>query len=156
MARASRKLGTATKKDKKMIECISNVKKIEHTDSDVFRVLSDLSHLERMKNNIAHEKIEEFSCTKDSCSFKVSPIGDVRFVVVERKPNSLVKLKSEELPFDVFCWIQLVNKGETDTRMRITVRAEAPVFMKPMLNKPLQEAIDKIANLLETLPYDTF
>ena len=40
-----------------------------------------------------------------------------------------------------------------DTRMRLTVRAELNSFLKPMVSKPLQDALDKISTVLASLPY---
>ena len=40
-----------------------------------------------------------------------------------------------------------------DTRMRLTVRAELNSFIQPMVSKPLQEAVDKISDVLASLPY---
>ena len=34
-----------------------------------------------------------------------------------------------------------------------TVRAELNPFIKPMVSKPLQDAIDKISTMLASLPY---
>ncbi|MDD4379729.1 MAG: SRPBCC family protein, partial [Dysgonamonadaceae bacterium] len=99
--------------------------------------------------------IEGLTFNMDSCSFRVNPIGEVKFDVVERQPNKLVKFKSGNLPFDVFLWIQLVSKGEKDTKMRLIVRADLNSFLKPMISRPMKEALDKIADVLTQLPYDS-
>ena len=67
----------------------------------------------------------------------------------------MVKFKSENLSFDVFLWIQLVSKGEKDTKMRLIVRADLNSFLKPMISRPMKEALDKIADVLSQLPYDS-
>jgi hypothetical protein len=38
--------------------------------------------------------------------------------------------------------------------MKMTVRAELNPFIKPMVSKPLQEAIDKISEAIARLPYE--
>ncbi|NMB50088.1 MAG: SRPBCC family protein [Bacteroidales bacterium] len=138
-----------------MTEFVSDIKTISHSSMDVYRVLSDMSKLNLVKDQIPNNKIEGFTFNGDSCSFKVNPIGEVKFDVVERQPNKLVKFKSENLPFDVFLWIQLVSKGEKDTKMRLTVRADLNPFLKPIISQPMKEALDKIADLLTRLPYDS-
>lgn len=137
-----------------MTEFTSDIKKIPHNDEAVFRVLSDLSKLDLVKDKIPQDKIQDFKFDSDSCSFNVSPVGEVRFRVVEREPNKLVKFQSENLPFDTTLWIQLVQKSENDTRMKITVRSKINALMKGMVSKPLQEGIDKISDLIAGLPYD--
>jgi hypothetical protein len=138
-----------------MTEFVSEVRTILHSNADIYRVLSDMSKLNLVKDQIPEDKIEGLTFNMDSCSFRVNPIGEVKFDVVERQPNKLVKFKSGNLPFDVFLWIQLVSKGEKDTKMRLTVRADLNSFLKPMISRPMKEALDKIADVLTQLPYDS-
>ena len=137
-----------------MAEFVSDTKTILYGDETVFAALSDLSKLEQIKGKIPDDKIKDFTFDSDSCSFRIDPIGQVKFAVVERQPNKLVKFKSENLPFDVFLWLQLVPKQENDTRMRLTVKADLNPIMESMVSKPLKQAVDQIADLLSRLPYD--
>ncbi|MFA6702344.1 MAG: SRPBCC family protein [Dysgonamonadaceae bacterium] len=137
-----------------MTEFVSEIKTIPHTLENVYRVLSDLSKLEMVKDKIPTDKIKDFTFDTDSCSFKIDPIGYVKFVVVEREPNKLVKFKSEDLPFEVFLWLQLVSKDENDTKMRLTVKADVNAVIKSMVSKPMRDAIDKVSDALSLLPYD--
>lgn len=137
-----------------MTEFVSDVKTIPHNDADVYRSLSDLSNLEKIKDRIPEDKIKDFTCEQDSCSFRVDPVGMVKFVVIEREPAKMIKFKSENLPFDVLLWVQLVSKAEKDTKMRMTVKADVSPFMKPLISKPLKDAVDKISDVLSMLPYD--
>lgn len=137
-----------------MTEFISDIKTIPHNDEDIFRVLSDLSKLELVKDKVPQDKIKDFKFDQDSCSFNISPVGDVKFNIVEREPNKLIKFQSENLPFETYLWIQLVQKGEKDTKMKITIRSKINALMKGMVSKPLQEGIDKISDMIANLPYD--
>jgi len=47
-----------------------------------------------------------------------------------------------------------VAKGEKDTRLRMTVRADLNPFIKGMVEKPMREVVDKISDALVQLPYD--
>lgn len=137
-----------------MTEFTSDIKTIPHSNEDVFRVLSDLGKLDLIKDKIPEDKIKDFKFDNDSCSFSVSPIGEVKFKVVEREPNKLVKFQSENLPFETFLWIQLVEKVENETKMKITIRSKVNALMKGMISKPLQEGLDKISDVIANLPYD--
>lgn len=37
--------------------------------------------------------------------------------------------------------------------MKVTIRAEVNMFMKAMVSKPLQEGVEKLADMLAMLPY---
>lgn len=137
-----------------MTEFVSEVKTIPYNDADVFRVLSDLNKLELVKDQLPEDKLKDFSFDADTVSFRVDPIGKISFTVEEREPNKLVKFKSDNFIFNVFVWIQLVGQAENDTRLRLTLRADLNPFIKGMAEKPMREAVDKIANALARLPYD--
>jgi len=137
-----------------MTEFVSEVKTILHSDADVYRVLSDPRNLQKVKGELPEDQIRDLTFDEDSISFRVDPIGAVRFLVIEREPYKLVKLQSEKLPFDVFLWIQLVAKGEKDTRLRLTLRAELNPFIRGMVEKPMREMLEKMSEALTRLPYD--
>jgi len=43
--------------------------------------------------------------------------------------------------------------GETASKMKVTVKAELNPFIKNMVEKPLQEGVEKIADALALVPY---
>ena len=137
-----------------MTEFVSDIKKIPFSDVMVFRVLSDLSKLESLKDKLPEDKIKDFWCTENSCSFSVDPVGKVTFDVTDREPNKTIKFKSQGLPFEVKAWIQLVSKDKNDTRMKLTLRANLNPFIKPMVNKPIKDGVDKISDVIAGLAYD--
>ena len=137
-----------------MTEFVSEIKKIPFSDEMVFKVLSDLSKLENMKDKLPEDKIKDFWCTPNSCSFSVDPVGKVTFDVIDREPNKTIKFKSQGLPFEVDAWIQLVSKGENDTRMKLTLRAKLNPFIKPMVNTPMKDGVDKVSDVIAGLAYD--
>lgn len=137
-----------------MTEFVSDVKTIPFSDEMVFRVLSDLSKLENLKDKLPEDNIKDFWCDENSCSFSVDPVGKVTFVVIDREPNKVIKFKSQGLPFEVQAWIQLVSKSENDTRMKLTLRADLNPFIKPMVSSPMRDGVDKVSGVIAALAYD--
>lgn len=136
-----------------MAEYISEIKTILYSDQEIFTVLSDLRKLDLIKDKIPQDKIKDFSYDQDSCTVTVDPIGKVRFVIVEREPNSTIKFEAEQLPFKLNLWVQLKQSAEQETKMKLTIKADINAFLKPMISKPLQNGLDKMADMLATLPY---
>ena len=136
-----------------MTEFVSEIKQIPQNDERIYAMLSDLSNLERIKDRIPQDKIKDFEFDSDSCSFSVSPVGKITFQIVDREPCKTIKFRTTNSPVPLFLWIQLKQVQEMDTRMRLTVRAELNSFLKPMVSKPLQDALDKISTVLASLPY---
>jgi carbon monoxide dehydrogenase subunit G len=138
-----------------MTEFISDIKTIPYGNRIVYETLSDLNNLEKLKNRIPSDKIEDFTFDSDSCSFSVSPVGKVRFSIIDREPLKTIKLTADQSPVAVNMWIQLKETGEQETKMKLTIKADLNPFIKPMISKPLQEGIDQIADIIARIPYET-
>lgn len=132
---------------------VSEIKTIPQNEDRIFAMLSDLSNLERIKDRIPQDKIKNFEFDSDSCSFAVDPVGKITFQIVEREPTQTIKFATTNSPVPLFLWVQLKQLAEMDTRMKITVRADLNPFLKPLVSKPLQEAVDKISTVIASLPY---
>jgi hypothetical protein len=129
-------------------------KAIAQNDDRIFALLSDLSNLEKVKDRIPQDKVKDLTFDSDSCSVSVDPVGKVTFRIVEREPNKTIKFVSENSPVPVTLWVQLKQMDVMDTRLRLTLRADLNPFIKPMLTKPLQQAVDRLSEVLASLPYE--
>jgi len=136
-----------------MADFISEVKTIPHNDDKIFTMLSDMSNLERVKDRIPQDKIKDFTFNTDTCSFTVDPVGSIQFQIIEREPNKMIKFSTTNSPVPLLMWIQLKQVAENDTKLKMTVRADLNPFIKPMVSKPLQDAVEKISEIIAQLPY---
>ncbi|MDR3266824.1 MAG: SRPBCC family protein [Tannerella sp.] len=137
-----------------MSDFTSEIKTIQHNDDKIFEMLSDLSNLERVRDRIPQDKIKNFTFDQDTCSFTVEPVGAIQFKVIEREPNKTIKFATTNSPVPLTLWIQLKQVAEKDTKMKMTIRADLNPFIKPMVSKPLQEAVNKISDVIAQLPYE--
>lgn len=136
-----------------MTDFVSEVKTIPYSGERVFTMLSDLTNLERVKDRIPQDKVKDFEFDQDSCSLSVDPVGKITFRIIEREPHKTVKFETTNSPVPLTVWIQLKEVAPDDTRMKMTVRAELNPFIKSMVSKPLQEAVDKLSAAIAVLPY---
>ena len=135
----------------------SKTVRITHPAEKVFALLSDLSNLERFQgvlNAPGNDKLKITEYDRDSLSIEVSPVGTLTFRIVNREPYKTIKFEAENSPLPLNLWIQFVSTGENETASRITIKADLNPFIKPMLSKPLQEGVDKMADMLVVLPYE--
>ncbi|MDR1722508.1 MAG: SRPBCC family protein [Tannerella sp.] len=137
-----------------MADFTSEIKQIPHGDEAVYRMLSDLSNLERVRDRIPADKISDFAFDTDTCSFSIQPVGRIEFKIIEREPNKTIKFQTTNSPVPLTMWIQLKQAATDDTRMKMTVRADLNPFIRGMVAKPLQEAINRISDVLADLPYE--
>ncbi|MDD2797240.1 MAG: SRPBCC family protein [Bacteroidales bacterium] len=131
----------------------SEIKTIGTNITTVYAKLSDLSNLEKVKDKIPQDKLKDIEFDSDSFRFSVDPVGKIGLRIIEKEEPKTIKFKSELAPIDFFVWIQLKESAENETKAKLTLEADLNPFIKGMVSKPLQEAIDKLANLIAGFPY---
>ena len=135
----------------------SKITRIPASVEKVFAKLSNLNNLEAVRNMIPADKaaqIKDMRFDADSCTINVDPVGEMTFRIIERELPKTIKFTAEKSPLPLFLWIQLLPVDEQTTKTRITVKAEINAFLKPMVSKPLQQAVDRMADVLAVIPYD--
>lgn len=132
----------------------SSVKQIAHSQQAVYTTLSNLNNLERMRDRIPTDKVSDFTFDNDQLSFSVSPVGTVKMRIVERDEPKCIKMEAIDSPVPFTFWIQLLPTGDTTCKMRLTIKAELNMFIKGMVQKPLQEGIEKMADVLAAINYE--
>ena len=131
----------------------SSVKQIPYPVEDVYRNISDLSNLERVRDRVPEDKLNSFSFDSDSVSVNVAPVGDLKLQIIEREENKCVKFESVQSPLPFNLWIQVLPVSETESKMKVTVQADIPFMLTGMVAGPLQDGVDKIAEALSKVPY---
>ena len=131
----------------------SSVKQIPYPVENVYRNISDLSNLERVRDRIPEDKLQEFQFDSDSVQVIVAPVGTIKLRIVEREENKCVKFETEQSPIPFNLWIQVLPVSDTESKMKVTVKADIPFMLKGMVGGPLQEGVEKIADALAQIPY---
>ena len=131
----------------------SSVKCIPYSQERVYATLEDLNNLESLKDKIPADKVKEFTYDRDEATVNVPPVGNVTIRVVEREVPKCIKFEAVGSPIPVTMWIQIIPNGEDASKMRIVVKAEINFMLKAMIEKPLKEGIEKIAEALSLIAY---
>jgi hypothetical protein len=131
----------------------SSVKQIPYPVEDVYRNISDLNNLERVRDRIPEDKLNSFSFDSDSVSVNVAPVGDLKLRIIEREENKCIKFETVQSPLPFNLWIQVLPVTATESKMKITVQADIPFMLKGMVAGPLQDGVEKIADALSKIPF---
>ena len=125
----------------------SSVRMIDAPQQVVYDNLSDLTNLERIKDRMPEDKIQEFTFDRDSLSVSVSPVGTITLRIIEREEPKCLKFETAESPIPFFFWIQLLP-------VTLTIKTDLNPLMKGMVKKPLTDAIEKMADVLASVKYE--
>ena len=132
----------------------SSVKQIPYPQQAVYDNISDLRNLEKVKDRVPEDKIKDFSFDEDTVTLNVQPVGELKLRICEREEPKCVKFETVQSPVPFNVWIQVLPVDEQNSKMKVTVKAELNPFIKSMVEKPLQEAVEKIADALALVKYE--
>ena len=132
----------------------SSVKQIPYPQQSVYEKLSDLNNLETVKDRMPEDKASELEFTQDTISINIPPVGKISMQVIEREEPKTIKFQTLQSPMPFNLWIQLLPVTDTSSKMKLTILADINPFIKAMVSKPLQEGIEKIADMLAMIHYE--
>ena len=136
-----------------MAQFESSVKHVPYPQENVYRNISDLSNLERIRDRVPTDKIDYFSFDSDAVSVSMPPVGKVTLRIVEREEPKCVKFESMQSPIPFNLWIQVLPVDAENSKMKVTVKADIPLVLRAMLSNPLQDGVEKVAEALSLIQY---
>lgn len=158
--------------DYNMAKYESGIKMIpQATAEQVYRALGNLETFRPILDNAANdpmvkqkleeagqdpanlEKLKDIELTNDTIAFPVPMIGKLTLQIVEREENKCVKFQAADAPLDANLWIQVLPVSAGGAKMKVTLKAELNMMMKMMIGSKLEQGVDKMADMLATLPY---
>jgi hypothetical protein len=132
----------------------SKITSAPYSAEQIYRVLSNMQSLERVKDLIPKDKVQEMEVEPDRVRLKVDGLAQkITIAIVDRIENDTIKFGAEGIPMDANFWIQMKEVSPTDTRLKLTVKADIPFMFKMMLDKKLQTGLDQAADMLARFPY---
>ena len=133
----------------------SHIAKVPADATSIYAVISDLSNLERVRELIPQDKVQEMESAPDYIRIKVDGLGQkIVFRIVDRIENDTVKFGVENLPVEGNLWIQIKQVAPMDSRIKVTLKAELPMMIAMMAGKKIQQGIDQAADMLAMMPFE--
>jgi uncharacterized membrane protein len=121
----------------------------------IYSVLSDMQNLERVRDLIPKDKIQEMEIEHDRVRIKVDGLGQkITLSVVDKIENDTIKFGAEGIPMEANFWIQLKEVSPADTRIKLTLKADIPMMFKLIIGKKIQTGLDQAADMLAQFPYE--
>ena len=129
----------------------SNIKPVQASQGAVYAKLSDLSNLARVR--LPEHKVKNMTFDTDTLSMQAPPIGTITLKIVAREPESCITFgtTSSPLPFDL--QIHITPVSEAECQLKLVINMEVNPFIKNMIQRPLQDGLEKMADLLAMIPY---
>ena len=132
----------------------STIRQIPYPQTIVYGRLSDLNNLEKIRDKMPQDKIEDFSFDADHISLKAPMVGEIKLRIVDREEPKTIKFETEQSPVPFNFWIQLLPMDAANCKMKLTIKAELNPFIKGMVSGPLTEGLEKVADVLQNIQYE--
>ena len=132
----------------------SSVRQIQAPQQKVYDMLSNLENLELVRDRIPEDKVQGLEFDSDIVSLEAPMVGRVAMQIVDREEPNTIKFEAKQSPVPLNFWIQLLPVGEEECKMKLTIKAELNFFIRAMVEKPLREGIEKMADVLQAIDYD--
>jgi len=142
---------------------VSDIKVINNNQEIIYNYLSNFENLSKyvnegllskMTEQVPQIQISNFESDADSCRFQISGMGQAEIRIVEREPVKNIKIGSSgSMPVGIIFWIQLLHVSAYETKLRLTLDADMSMMIKMLVNKKLEEGINRLADMLAALPY---
>lgn len=131
----------------------SSVKRIPYPQERVYTKLEDLNNIEGIKDRLPQDKIKDLTYSRDEATVNVPPLGNVTLRIIDREAPKCIKMEVAGSPMPVTIWIQVIPDGDTASKMRVVAKAEINFMLRSMIEKPLKEGLEKIAEALSMIAY---
>ena len=126
--------------------------KVTRSSSSAAALFARFATLEGLTHAFQDERIRDVQADEDRCTFTIQGLGQCGVQIVRRDPFKCVKYGDlNGRPTSFSLWIQFVEVGPADTRIRLTLHAELPMFIRMMAKKKIQSGLDQIAERVASI-----
>lgn len=127
----------------------------------VFEKISNLDNLKPLLEQIPKEQIpadkrdmfEKLKITSDSITIPAGPVGEIRLMITDLMPYSLIQLTGEGSPIPLTMQMEIDSTGSDSCDVVVSISLEVPAMIKPMISGPVKRIVDQFAQVLKAIPF---
>lgn len=108
------------------------------------------SYIETMPAEIK-EKLGDVRFTDDSIIIAANPVGEIELKRTAAVEPSHIELSAVNSPVPLSLTLDLKETGEASTELAPAIKVDVPAMLKPLIGGKMQEAADKMGEVLATL-----
>ena len=129
--------------------------------NSVFDKLSNLENLKGMLDKVPADRIpedkrqmfENIQITPDTIEVPGGPMGNLVFRVVEKTAPSLIKLKGEGIPLEMYLALHVEPLTDSSSSAQVDVDIDVPAMLKPLVGGQIQKIANQFGDVLGSIPF---
>ena len=132
-----------------MTKIDSDIVPIPKSQEYIFNFLSDFNNFKKLMPS----QVTEWESTADTCSFNLNGMAKVGMKITERKPHDQIHVVSDggKLPFQFSLDVLIKKTGDASCTGQIIFEGDIPIFIRPMIEKPLGNFFNLLAKKMADL-----
>ena len=117
------------------------------TPSEIYDFVTDIRNFRQF---VPGGTIEDLQTERESCSFRVSPVGNVSFKLAQKEPDRKVVYEGNVLQSNNFTLV-LEIREDTGSKAVVNLRLAAHLnpLLKMMAAKPIESFLEKMIDEME-------
>lgn len=124
----------------------SNKSEINKPSAEVFSFLSDFNNFQKLMP----PQVTNWKSTADECSFTLSGMASIGMKILEKIPNSKIKISSSgKVPFAFTLDILLSENSPAQTTVQLIFESDLNPMMAMMVEKPLRNFFNLLAGKMK-------
>ena len=118
---------------------------ISKSQADIFNFLCNFNNFQKLMP----EQVTNWKSTEDECSFTISGMASLGMKIVEKIPNSFIKVtRNGNAPFDFTLDCNIKELGNDSSEVFLAFDADLNPMMKMMALKPLTNFLNLLVKKL--------
>lgn len=121
---------------------------------EIYERFSDLSNMEAQLKNLPEDqraKIGDVRFEADSIAINTPQVGEIKFQVIERVPQSRIVFGSPSSPVPLTMTLKMNSLSDTSTEVVTSIDVEIPAMLRPLIGGKLREAAEQFSKLMSQL-----
>ncbi len=106
-------------------------------------------------NFIPANSVSNWQAGSDKCTFSMDLLGNIALSIAEKEKDKMVKIVSDPAisQYNFNLWIQLVQIGEADTRLKVTIEPLLNQILLSMVKGNLKKFVDSLVEEIEKFEF---
>ncbi len=123
----------------------SDVTNVDKSSEEIFNFLSNFNNFEKLMP----EQVTNWQSTEEDCSFTIAGMASLGMKIVEKTPNSLIKVaRNGKAPFDFGLDCIIKENAPGSSTVQLAFDADLNPMMKMMAVKPLTNFLNLLVGKL--------
>jgi hypothetical protein len=121
--------------------------RINQPASKLFELAGNLQNFTRYMS----DQVKDINATEDSCSFTIENIAKITLKILDKTPFTQIRFVAENdknIPLFLTLNYTAVSENETDVIADLDI--DIPIFLKPMVQKPLERFVETLSEKIKT------